>query len=351
MSDTDVNLLARYARHNAEEAFTEIVRRHLDLVHSAALRQVRSPQLAEEIVQSVFIKLASQANRLARDTILTAWLYRVTRREAIDVVRREARRQLREQIATEMNATNAASPDWTHIAPLLDEAMDSLDAADRTAVLLRYFENRSLREVGSILGTTDDAAQKRVSRAVERLRGFFAKRRITVGATVLAGVISANAVQSAPIGLALTVSSVPALPGATATGAATKAIAMTTLKKALISAAALVLCGTATVAVFKNGAAPSSANKTVAVKLDNFVGRFEMTGHRLDLQKKDTGLAVFIDGQPAFTAYPQSEDKFVSHDHNSITEMTFVTDPTGRAVQLKLVRDGQSLGQLNRAEP
>jgi hypothetical protein len=76
-----------------------------------------------------------------------------------------------------------------------------------------------------------------------------------------------------------------------------------------------------------------------------------MTGHRLDLQKKDTGIAVFIDGQPAFIAYPQSEDRFVSHDHDSITEMTFVTNPTGRAVQLNLVRDGQNLGQLNRAEP
>jgi RNA polymerase sigma factor (sigma-70 family) len=351
MSDTDVNLLARYTRHHAEEAFTEIVRRHLDLVHSAALRQVRSPQLAEEIVQSVFIKLASQASRLAPDTILTAWLYRVTRREAIDVIRREARRQLREKIATEMNATNAASPDWTQIAPFLDEAMDALDATDRTAVLLRYFENRSLREVGSILGTTDDAAQKRVSRAVERLREFFAKRRIIVGATVLAGVISANAVQSAPIGLALTVSSAPALPATSATCAATKAIAMTTLKKALISAASIVLLGTATVAVFKKAAASSTANKAVVVKLDNFVGRFEMTGHRLDLQKKDTGIAVFIDGQPAFVAYPQSEDRFVSHDHDSTTEMTFVTDSTGHAVQLKLVRDGQSLGQLNRTQP
>jgi RNA polymerase sigma factor (sigma-70 family) len=351
MSDTDGNLLARYARDRSEGAFTEIVRRHLNLVHSAALRQVRSPQLADEVAQSVFIKLASQASRLAPNTILTAWLFQVTRREAIDVIRREARRQLREQIATEMNATNATSSDWTHIGPFLDEAMDTLDDKDRTAVLLRYFENRSLREVGSILGTTDDAAQKRVSRAVERLRDFFAKRNITVGATVLAAVISANAVQSAPTELALKVSSVSALPTPTATSVATKAIAMTTLKKTLIATAALLLCGTATVAVFEKWVAPSSDNKAAAVILDNFVGRFEMTGHRLDLQKKDTGLAVFIDGQPAFVAYPQSEDKFVSHDHNSITEMTFVADATGHAVQLKLVRDGQSLGELKRSDP
>src|SRR6185503_19511940 len=114
-----------------------------------------------------------------------AWLYQVTRRSAIDVVRRESRRQLREQIATEMNAINATAADWTHIEPLLDEAMQALDETDRSAVLLRYFENKSLRDVGQTLGTSEDAAQKRVSRAVERLREFFAKRGVTVGASGL----------------------------------------------------------------------------------------------------------------------------------------------------------------------
>src|SRR5437763_7556385 len=107
MSDTDLELLARYTGQRAEDAFGEIVRRHLDLVYSAALRQVRSPQLAEEVAQSAFTDLARNAHRLAPETVLTAWLYQVTRRTAIDAVRREARRQLREQIATEMNAVNA----------------------------------------------------------------------------------------------------------------------------------------------------------------------------------------------------------------------------------------------------
>src|SRR5882724_10878904 len=206
MSDTDLQLLARYTRGHAEDAFAEIVRRHLDLVHSAALRQVRSPQLAEEVAQSVFTDLARNARRLAPDTILAAWLYQVTRRTAIDVVRREARRQLREQIATELNAMNATTADWTHIEPLLDDAMQALDETDRAAVLLRYFENKSLREVGATLGTSDDTAQKRVSRAVERLREFFAKRGVTAGASGLVVAISANAVQAAPLGLVVTVS-------------------------------------------------------------------------------------------------------------------------------------------------
>src|SRR5438034_4094344 len=211
MTTSDFDLLKEYVGEKSEEAFATLVKRHLNLVYSAALRQVRSLQLAEEVSQSVFSDLAQNAHKLRSGTILTAWLYQVTRRTAIDVVRREARRQLREQIATEMNAMNATAADWTHIEPLLDEAMHALDETDRSAVLLRYFESKSLREVGRTFGTSEDAAQKRVSRAVERLREFFAKRGVTVGASGLAGIISAHAVQAAPSGLAVTISTAAGL--------------------------------------------------------------------------------------------------------------------------------------------
>ena len=247
MSDTDLQLLARYTRQNAEDAFAELVCRHLDLVFSAALRQVRSPELAEEVAQSVFTDLACQAHRLAPDTVLTAWLYQVTRRTAIDVVRREARRRLREQVACELNAMNTPVADWTHIEPLLDEAMHALEETDRTAVLLRYFDNKSLREVGETLGTNEDAARKRVSRAVERLREFFAKRGVTIGASGLVIAISTNAVQAAPAGLAVTISAAAALVGTSiatvATTTAAKAIVMTTLQKTLATAALALAVG------------------------------------------------------------------------------------------------------------
>lgn len=244
---SDLDLLGQYARSKTQDAFAEIVRRHVDLVYSAALRQVRSPQLAEEIAQSVFADLARNAGKLKPDTILTAWLYAVTRRTAIDVVRNESRRRMREHIAVEMTNMNATAENWTHIEPLLDDAMAALDDIDRAAVLLRYFENKSLREVGATLGTSDDAAQKRVSRAVERLREFFEKRNVTVGAGGLVVLISANAVQSAPIGLAVTISAAAVLAGTavhTSTViAATKTIAMTTLQKTLITVTVTVLAG------------------------------------------------------------------------------------------------------------
>ena len=248
MMTGDLELLRDYAREKSQDAFTELVRRHLDLVYSAALRQVRSPQLAEEVSQTVFADLARDAGKLKPDTLLTAWLYQVTRRTAIDVVRRESRRQARERLAVEMAAMNTAT-DWTHIEPLLDEAMDALDEIDRAAVLLRYFENKSLREVGQALGTSDDTAQKRVSRAVERLREFFSKRGVAIGVSGLLVVVSANAVQAAPAGLTVTISTAAILAGTAAAQtstviAATKAIAMTTFQKAVVTITIAAAVGT-----------------------------------------------------------------------------------------------------------
>ncbi|HSY09590.1 MAG TPA: sigma-70 family RNA polymerase sigma factor [Candidatus Dormibacteraeota bacterium] len=249
---SDLDLLRQFARENSQDAFTEIVRRHVNLIYSAALRQVRSPQLAEEIAQSVFADLARNADKLSNATggppVLAAWLYSVTRRTAIDAIRKESRRQLREQIAVEMTNMNATANDWTQIEPLLDDAMDALDETDRSAILLRYFENKNLREVGENLKISDDAAQKRVSRAVERLREFFSKQKITIGASGLAVLISANAVQSAPMGLAATISAAAVLTGTAAYTstviAATKTIAMTTLQKTIVGAAFVAAVGT-----------------------------------------------------------------------------------------------------------
>jgi len=248
MTGNDLDLLREFTRDQSQDAFTALVRRHLDLVYCAAFRQVRSPQLAEEVAQSVFTDLARNAARLKPDTVLAAWLYEVTRRTAINVVRGEARRQLREQIATQMNAINAGPSDWAQIEPLLDEAMHALDDADRAAVLLRYFENRSLREVGQTLGTSGDAAQKRVSRALERLRAFFSKRGVTVGASGLAVVISAHAVQAAPVGLnsaMIAAASLAGAAGSTATAIiAANTITMTTMQKTLIAATLAAALGT-----------------------------------------------------------------------------------------------------------
>ncbi len=235
---SDLELLGQFAREKSQDAFTTLVNRHVNLVYSAALRQVRSPQLAEEVAQSVFADLARVAATHSSPKILTPWLYAVTRRTAIDVIRKESRRQLREQIAVEMNDMNATASEWTQIEPLLDDAMAALDETDRTAILLRFFENKNLREVGEALGTSDDTAQKRVSRAVERLREFLSKRKITIGASGLAVLISANAVQAAPVGLALTVTNASLAAGTTLTF-----MKIATMARLKLACGAIVIAG------------------------------------------------------------------------------------------------------------
>ena len=253
MSMSDHDLLRQYAHDGSQAAFATLVDRHVNLVYSAARRQVNSPQLAEEVAQSVFIDLARHAPRFNPATPLVAWLHVVARRTAIDIIRREARRQAREHHA----ATSAACaepvapamkpslPAWAAVEPLLDEAVESLDTTDRAAILLRYFENKTLREVGVALGASEDAAQKRVSRSVEQLRAFFLRRGVTVTAAGLASDLSAHALQFAPAGLSATISAATALSTAasTATLETARFITMTTLQKSVVLAAFAVIGG------------------------------------------------------------------------------------------------------------
>ena len=249
---SDAELLRAYAEHGQETAFRELVARYTDLVYSAAIRQVESNDLAADIAQNIFVDLARKARPIGEGLTghksLAGWLHRSTRFLALNHLRDTHRRVTNERQAMEQLLTNSeSSVDWEQIRPTLDEALDSLGDDDREALLLRYFKNHDFRNVGLTLGISDDTAQKRVSRAVERLREFFAKRGVTVGANGLAVVISANAVQAAPVGLALTISTAAALTGTTlattATVIATKAIAMTALQKVKITATVAIMAG------------------------------------------------------------------------------------------------------------
>jgi RNA polymerase sigma factor (sigma-70 family) len=241
-SESDIDLLKRFANDDAEEAFSELVQRHVDLVFTAARRQVGSPQLAEEIAQSVFAELAKLARSRVPDIPLAAWLHTVTRRRSIDAIRRESRRRAREQAAMELAATNSGSDaTWASVEPHLDEALEALPAADRSAILLRFFEGRSLREVGEALGSSEDAAQKRVSRALEQIRGFLGRRGVTVGSGALAADLAANAVEAAPLALGAAIST-GALTGGAASAAALT-LAMTTTQKVLIATAMVAALG------------------------------------------------------------------------------------------------------------
>jgi RNA polymerase sigma factor (sigma-70 family) len=250
---SDARLLREYAESGSESAFAELVTRHTDLVYSAALRQVSSSDLACDIAQNVFTSLARGARTLAGklnpEASLAGWLCRCTRNLALNLRRDDFRRHSRERQAMEtLHPSPETAPDWDRLCPLLDEAISGLKDADHDALVLRFFKNHDLRSVGLALGVSDDTAQKRVDRALEKLREHFAKRGITTTAAALSVVIAANAVQAAPVGLAVTISTAAALAGTavvtTATATAVKTIAMTTLQKTLITATIAAAVGT-----------------------------------------------------------------------------------------------------------
>ncbi len=231
----DLTLLRKYATHDSEAAFAELVSRRIGFVYSAAVRQVRDPHLAEEITQVVFTILAQKAGKISDKTVMAGWLFKTTRFAAIAQMRGIVKRSLRTaiiekefQMQTELQSA-ATDELWNRRSPLLDEALAALGETDRQAVLLRFFENKSLAEVGNFLGMGEDTVRKRISRALEKLHRFFSKRGVSSTTAIIAGAISANSVQAAPAVLAKTMTAMSIAKGAAASGS-TLALVKGTMK-------------------------------------------------------------------------------------------------------------------------
>ena len=253
----DMALVREYARNRSETAFGALVSRHLNLVYSVALREVRDPHLAEEVTQAAFIILSRKAGALGPRTILSGWLCRTARYVSAEVLRSQRRRQKREQEAYMQSLLNETESDaWMQIAPLLETAMAQLGEQEHNAIVLRFYEGKALKQVGAALGTGQDAARMRINRALEKLRKFFARRGLTLSAALITAAVSANAVQAAPIGLATTVTAA-AVQGTAVTAStltlikgALKIMAWTKMKSAIVIAAvALAGAGTTTLTV------------------------------------------------------------------------------------------------------
>ena len=253
----DIALLKQYADEHSESAFAELVMRYVNLVYSAALRGAGNVHAAEEITQAVFIILARKANQLPRHAVLSGWLYQTARLAAANYLRGEIRRQSREQEAYMQSILNEPESEaWRQIAPLLEDAMGRLGKKDRNAIVLRFFENKNLSEVGAALGASEDAAKMRVNRALDKLRKFFTKRGVVLSGTIIAGAVSANSVQAAPVALAKSVTAVAVVKGSIATASiltlvkgTMKIMTMIKLKTAAaIGAAVIMAAGTTIVA-------------------------------------------------------------------------------------------------------
>jgi RNA polymerase sigma factor (sigma-70 family) len=240
---TDAQLLQQYARDGSQAAFGELVSRHLGLVYSVAVRQVTDTHLAEDVTQMVFANLARKARVLPDRVVLPGWLHRDTCFTALEVLRKERRRRAREELALRMSPADPNSPGGGEgLLPLLDEALNHLHPTDRDAILLRFFEQRSLKEVGLALHLGEDATRKRVERALDKLRVWLVRRGISTTAAALSAAVTGLAPQAAPAGLASCASTFALTTVTSATGGIAllnllKAPAMLTMKKALLVAA------------------------------------------------------------------------------------------------------------------
>lgn len=278
MDATD--LLRKFVQTGCQQSFAALVERHVNLVYSSARRQVRDTHLAEDVTQAVFCVLARKAPRLlAKGIPLSPWLLGVTRCAALDALRRQSRRRKHERLAAErglamqsmMQSADSAenTTHWQRVEPMLDDAMATLSEKDRAALVLRYFDGQSLREVGAAMGVSEDAAKQRVFRAIERLRACFAGKGATLPVAAIAALLGTSAVSAAPAGLASSAAAVAWASGATTVGGAgawglakgaMSIMAWTQIKTAAaIGVAALLAIGGASVAAHRATRTPTVA--------------------------------------------------------------------------------------------
>jgi len=252
MQELDDNALLReYVERGSEEAFATLVARHVNKVYSVALRQTRNPLHAEEITQAVFVILAQKARQLDRRVILSGWLYHTARLTSVTFIRGEVRRARREQEAHMQNISQEDdSALWQQLSPLLDSAMGELNDADRDAVALRFFDGKSMKEIGVAMGTSEDASKKRVNRALDKLLKLFRRRGVDSTAASLERTISTHSIEAAPVALAKAAVAAAVAKGATGGSAfmlaqtAMKAMAWAKMKMAIaVSAGALLAIG------------------------------------------------------------------------------------------------------------
>jgi RNA polymerase sigma factor (sigma-70 family) len=319
MGASDQQLLREYVERRSEAAFTELVRRHVDMVFSAAVRMVCDGHLAQDVAQGVFVGLARNAARLTDRPVLSGWLHRTARNLAAETVRKDVRRRAREQEAAAMNDPLSARPDplWENLAPHLDAVLDELSDSERDAVLLRYFERKTAREMAQTLGVSEEAAQKRVSRAVERLRALFASRGVSVGAGGLALLITANAVQAAPAGLAggAAAAALAASGGGATTLTLLKLIAMTKLQTATVGAI-VVAAAVLTPLVLRQQASLRRENDALRGQLAELQAANQSLSNQL-AAPRPAPAPIFVSAPanaPAITSFQQVMDFLDTHN-------------------------------------
>jgi RNA polymerase sigma factor (sigma-70 family) len=287
----DTELLRRYAAEKSEEAFAELVRRHLNLVYSVALRQVAGDaHLAADVAQQVFTALARKAGALAERPALSGWLYRSTHFAASDVVRVERRRRAREAEAHtmhELSSSPVSAVEWDRVRPTLDAAIAELDERDRDAVSLRFFNGCSFADIGARLRLTENTARMRVERALDKLHASLARRGVTSTTAALSIALAGQAATTAPVGIAASVTGAALAGAAAAVGVSAGGwltfFTMSKIKVGIVSA--LIVAGLSSTVI------ELRANRALSAELNSLRADDENLGK---LQRQNRQLAASL---------------------------------------------------------
>ncbi len=247
----DAELLRRYAENHSESAFTEFVGRHLALVYFTALRGTDGDTaLAQEVAQAVFGVAARRVATLVGHPTPTGWLHTTARHLALRASRKErTRRRYEKEAAMQGMITGDPAHDWDRLRPVIDDALGELDAREREAILVRFFEGRPFADIGAAWRISQDAARMRVDRALEKLRVALERRGIRSVSAALGTVLASQAGLAAPPGLIATVSGAALSAGAAPGGmaaffnlmSATKIIVTTAVLVAVLASGMAVL--------------------------------------------------------------------------------------------------------------
>ena len=295
----DAELLRRYAEEKSEEAFAGLVRRHIDFVYAAALRQARgNGPLAQDVTQAVFTDLARKAATLARHEVVVGWLHTATRFAVAKAIRAESRWHTREQDAHAMNELlheSDALVDWERLHPVLDAVLGELKERERAAILLRFFEKKPLAEVGAKLSLTETAARSCVDRALEKMHGLLARRGVTSTSAALAVALANQAGVAAPVGLAASVTGA-ALASAASVGGGTivalKLLNFMSTTKIVSGMAAVVALLAVGSAVYQSNLARESATALTSVSTERDTLRSRLASMEKRVQQSDDSLAA-----------------------------------------------------------
>jgi RNA polymerase sigma factor (sigma-70 family) len=322
----DAELLRRFVDQQANDAFTNLVHRHIGLVHATAMRRVGGDvHLARDVTQAVFITLARKAPSLLGHATLAGWLYVCTQHAAAETVRGEQRRKHREAAAHSMQSADTSSApvaDPDRLRPLLDDAIVTLKPDEREAVVLRFFEQRTFAEVGAALRISEEAARKRVDRSVDKLHAVLARRGVTSTLAALGGALTAAGSGTVPASLAGQVASAALAQAAVAGAGASVSTALISSWLPAGAAAALLLAGSLTVISQRQANAATVAAIERLESEDRMRAAQRIENGRLTLEPSPAVVSEIPTVVPVSSSAPESA---ISPVHRAIGKSVAVT--------------------------